>query len=471
METLHTTLLIIGGGPGGYVAGIRAGQLGVPTILVEGASPGGTCLNIGCIPSKALIHAADEFCKARSYAAETSPLGITFGTAAAAEPRIDMDRTVAWKDGIVKKLTGGVGALLKKNGVKLVEGWATILDGKTVEVKPEGAGEATVRIRCEHMLLASGSEAVELPFMPFGGNVISSTEALSPAEVPQRLVVVGAGYIGLELGTAYRKLGSQVTVVEAAERILPAYDADLVKPVAAALGRLGVELRLGTSVLGMDGDNVRVKDASGVEAVLEADRVLVAVGRKPRTLGWGLENLMLDMNGRAIKVDDQCRTSMRNVWAIGDLTGEPMLAHRAMAQGEMVAEIVNGKRRHFAPAAIPAVCFTDPEIVVVGMSPLDADKAGIEIVTANFPFSANGRAMTIESTDGFVRVVARKSDHRIIGWQAVGGAVSELAAGFTQSIELGAQLEDIAGTIHAHPTLGEAVQEAALRALGHALHI
>ncbi|MEX5746061.1 dihydrolipoyl dehydrogenase [Massilia sp. X63] len=473
METLHTTLLIIGGGPGGYVAGIRAGQLGVPTIVVEGASPGGTCLNIGCIPSKALIHAADEFCKARSYAAETSPLGIT-----SAEPRIDLERTVAWKDGIVKKLTGGVGALLKKNGVKLVSGWATVLDGKTVEVRPEGASEATVRIRCEHLLLAAGSVPVELPFMPFGGPVVSSTEALSPGEVPQRLVVVGAGYIGLELGTAYRKLGAQVTVVEAADRILPAYDPDLVKPVAASLARLGVELRLGTSVLGLDtesgGDGlprVRVRDASGVEALLEADRVLVAVGRKPATVGWGLENLMLDMDGRAIKVDDQCRTSMRNVWAIGDLAGEPMLAHRAMAQGEMVAEIVSGKRRHFAPAAIPAVCFTDPEIVVVGMSPLDADKAGIGIVTANFPFSANGRAMTIESTDGFVRVVARKSDHRIIGWQAVGGAVSELAAGFTQSIELGAQLEDIAGTIHAHPTLGEAVQEAALRALGHALHI
>lgn len=467
METINTTLLVIGGGPGGYVAGIRAGQLNVPTVLVEGAAPGGTCLNIGCIPSKALIHAAEEFCKARSYAAETSPLGIT-----SSAPRIDLDKTVAWKDGIVRKLTGGVGALLKKNGVKLVNGWATILDGKTVEVRPEGSSEATVRIRCEHMLLASGSEAVELPFMPFGGPVISSTEALSPGEIPQRLVVVGAGYIGLELGTAYRKLGSQVTVVEAADRILPAYDADLVKPVAAALGRLGVELRLATSVQGIDEEGrVRVRDASGVEALLEADRVLVAVGRKPRTTGWGLENLMLDMNGRAVKVDDQCRTSMRNVWAIGDLTGEPMLAHRAMAQGEMVAEIVAGKRRHFAPAAIPAVCFTDPEIVVVGMSPSDADKAGVEIVTASFPFSANGRAMTIESTDGFVRVVARKSDHRIIGWQAVGGAVSELAAGFTQSIELGAQLEDIGGTIHAHPTLGEAVQEASLRALGHALHI
>lgn len=470
METINTTLLIIGGGPGGYVAGIRAGQLGVPTVLVEGAQPGGTCLNVGCIPSKALIHAADEYCKLRGYAAETSALGIT-----AANPHIDLNQTVAWKDGIVKKLTGGVGALLKKNGVRLVNGWATILDGKTVEVTPDGAAEATVRIRCEHLLLASGSHSVELPFMPFGGAVISSTEALSLTSVPERMVVVGAGYIGLELGTAFRKLGAQVTVVEAAERILPAYDADLVKPVAASLARLGVELRLATSVLGMEdgreGVRVRVRDASGVEAFVDADKVLVAVGRAPRTLGWGLENLMLDMHGRALKVDDTCRTSMRNVWAIGDLTGEPMLAHRAMAQGEMVAEIISGKRRRFAPAAIPAVCYTDPEIVVAGMSPAEASAAGIDAISASFPFSANGRAMTIEGTDGFVRVVARKDNHLILGWQAVGVGVAELAAGFTQSIELGAQLEDVARTIHAHPTLGEAVQEAAMRALGHALHI
>lgn len=466
METINTTLLVIGGGPGGYVAGIRGGQLGIPTIVVEGAQPGGTCLNVGCIPSKALIHAADEYCRLAGYAAETSPLGITAGN-----PRIELGRTIAWKDGIVRKLTGGVAALLKKQGVRLVNGWAAILDGKTVEVTPDGADRPAMRIRCEHMLLASGSESVELPFMPFGGPVISSTEALSLAEIPRRLVVVGAGYIGLELGTAFRKLGSQVTVVEAAERVLPAYDADLVKPVAASLARLGVELRLATSVLGMEGARVKVRDASGVEAFLEADKVLVAVGRKPRTTGWGLENLMLDMAGRAIRVDDGCRTSMRNVWAIGDLTGEPMLAHRAMAQGEMVAEIISGKRRHFAPAAIPAVCYTDPEIVVAGLSPEQAASDGIDAIHASFPFSANGRAMTIEGTDGFVRVVARRDNHLILGWQAVGIGVSELAGGFTQSIELGAQLEDVARTIHAHPTLGEAVQEAALRALGHALHI
>jgi dihydrolipoamide dehydrogenase len=460
-----TTLLIVGGGPGGYVAAIRAGQLGIKTILVEAGQLGGTCLNIGCIPSKALIHAAEEFEKAGHYASGSS-IGIS-----ASAPSIDIARTVGWKDGIVKRLTGGVGALLKKNDVQVINGFARILDGKTVEVKT-ASGELQ-RVHCEHLLLAAGSEAVELPFMPFGGKVVSSTEALSPVAIPGKLVVVGAGYIGLELGTAYRKLGAEVTVVEAAERLLPAYDAELTKPVGAALKRLGIDLRLGSKVLGLNaaGDGVRVQGPDGQETVLAADNVLVAVGRRPRTGGWGLESLQLDMNGRAVKIDDQCRTSMRNVWAIGDIAGEPMLAHRAMAQGEMVAEIISGKRRHFTPAAMPAVCFTDPEVVVVGMSPSEAQTAGIEAISANFPFAANGRAMTIESTDGFVRVVARRDNHVILGWQAVGRGVSELSTAFSHSIELGARLEDVAGTIHAHPTLGEAVQEAALRALGHALHI
>jgi len=459
-----TTLLVIGGGPGGYVAAIRAGQLGIPTVLVEGADLGGTCLNIGCIPSKALIHAAAAFHQAVSYAGE-SPLGIRTGA-----PTIDIARTVAWKDGIVGRLTGGVGALLKKNDVRVVHGWARILDGKTVEV--DGGG-APLRIRCEHLLLATGSQAVELPFLPFGGNVVSSTEALAPSTLPEHLVVVGAGYIGLELGIAYRKLGARVTVVEAAGRLLPAYDDELVRPVATSLNRLGIAVHLEASVLGPadDGRGIRMRDGGGTESVLAADRALVAVGRRPRTEGFGLEGLLLDMNGRFVHIDNQCRTSMRNVWAIGDLTGEPMLAHRAMAQGEMVAEIIAGRRRHFTPAAIPAVCFTDPEVVVVGLTPQDAARLGIDCISAHFPFAANGRAMTLEATDGFVRVVARRDNHVIVGWQAVGSAVSELSAAFVQAIELGAQLEDVAGTIHAHPTLGEAVQEAALRALGHALHV
>ena len=466
MEPLQTTLLIIGGGPGGYVAAIRAGQLGIATTLIEGDQLGGTCLNIGCIPSKALIHAAEAFHQTCHYAGK-SPLGIQVDA-----PRIELAQTVRWKDGIVRRLTQGVAALLKKNGVNVIKGWARVVDGKTVELQAADAS-APLRIVCEHLLLATGSSEVALPGLPFGGRVISSTQALSPTTLPKRLVVVGAGYIGLELGIVYRKLGAEVTVVEALERILPIYDEELVKPVAQSLRKLGVQVLLGCKVQGLNaaGDAVQLSNAKGEISELPADQVLVAIGRTPRSQGFGLESLLLDMNGRAVKIDDQCRTSMRNVWAIGDLTGEPMLAHRAMAQGEMVAEIIAGKRRRFAPAAIAAVCFTDPEIVVAGLTPQQAALAGLDCIQASFPFAANGRAMTLEAGDGFVRVVARRDNHLIVGWQAVGVGVSELSTAFSHSLEMGACLEDVAATIHAHPTLGEAVQEAALRALGHALHI
>ena len=465
MQNQTTTLLVIGAGPGGYVAAIRAAQLGVATVLVEVDRLGGTCLNIGCIPSKALIHAADEFERVRQFAAGDGS-GAAMGIRTKS-PRIDIAQTVGWKDGIVTRLTGGVGALLKKHGVTVIKGWARILDGKTVEIQGEGQA---VRVSCQHLLLACGSEPVALPMLPFGGKVWSATEALSPQSVPQRLVVVGAGYIGLELGTAYRKLGSEVTVVEALERVLPSYDEELTRPVAAGLKRLGVHVQLATRVLGMNdaGDALRVRAADGAESDIAADAVLVAVGRRPRVSGWELERLQLDMQGPFIKVDDRCATSMRAVYAIGDLTGEPMLAHRAMAQGEMVAELVAGKVRRFDPVAIPAVCFTDPEVVVVGQCP---SEAGAECLSASFPFAANGRALTLSAAEGFVRVVARRDDHRIVGWQAVGRGVAELCTAFSHSIEMGALLEDVAGTIHAHPTLGEAVQEAALRALGHALHV
>ncbi len=460
-QTQNTTLLIIGGGPGGYVAAIRAGQLGIPTILVEGQALGGTCLNVGCIPSKALIHVAEQFHATQGYSGNASPLGIKVSAAT-----LDIGKSVEWKDGIVDRLTSGVAALLKKNGVKVIHGWAKIIDGKHVEV--DG-----LRIQCEHLLLASGSQTVNLPMLPIGGAIISSTEALAPTSIPKRLTVVGAGYIGLELGIAYRKLGAEVTVVEARERILPTYDRELTQPVAESIKALGITVHLGHSVEGFDAasSTLSVRDPQGETLKIATDQVLVAVGRKPRTQGWNLEALALEMNGAAIKIDNRCQTSMRNVWAIGDLTGEPMLAHRAMAQGEMVAELIAGKHREFNPTAIAAVCFTDPELVVVGKTPDEAKAAGLDCLVSSFPFAANGRAMTLESKSGFVRVVARRDNHLIVGWQAVGVGVSELAAAFGQSLEMGACLEDIAGTIHAHPTLGEAVQEAALRALGHALHL
>ena len=464
MKEITCKLLVVGAGPAGYVCAIRAGQLGVDTVIVEAKKPGGTCLTVGCIPSKALIHAADEFDRVRHFAGGPSKIGISV-----ASPAIDLGRTVAWKDGIVGRLTGGVAGLLKKAGVKTVEGWAKFRDGKTVEVKTETGVQV---IRAETIVIATGSSAVDLPDLPFGGAVISSTDALSLKVAPERLAVVGAGYIGLELGTAFAKLGSKVTIIEATDRILPLYDAELTRPVAKRLSELGVDVMLGAKAKGLTtkGDALVIETGDGRDERIAAEKVLVTVGRRPATTGWGLDELDLDMAGRAIRIGETCRTSMRGVYAIGDVTGEPMLAHRAMAQGEMVAEIVAGHRRAFDKRAIPAVCFTDPEIVSVGLSPDDARAGGREVKVGLFPFQANGRAMTMEAENGFVRVVARADNHLVLGIQAVGRGVSELSTAFGLAIEMGARLEDIAGTVHAHPTQGEAFQEAALKALGMALH-
>lgn len=460
MTDLSCKLLIIGGGPGGYVCGIRAGQLGVDTIVVEEASPGGTCLSVGCIPSKALIHAADEFHKLTSVS--DGPLGIS-----AKSPAIDLSKTVAWKDGIVDRLTGGVSGLLKKAKVKLITGRANFIDGKRVRVTtPDGEQ----MIEAEHVVIATGSAPVELPFLPFGDKVISSTDALALQAVPKKMVVVGGGYIGLEIGTAFRKLGCDVTIVEAASRILPQYDAALTKPVVASLKALGIKVMTETTAQDLGKTGLLVS-TDGEETELPADHILVTVGRRPRTDSAALQSLGLTMEGPFIAIDDQCQTSMKGVYAIGDVTGEPMLAHRAMAQGEMVAEIVAGHNRKWDKACIPAVCFTDPEIVTCGLSPDDAKAQGVDVTTATFPFAANGRAMTMEAEAGFVRLVARKDNGLILGFQAAGGGVAELSASFATAIEMGARLEDVGSIIHAHPTQSEAIQEVALAGLGHALHI
>jgi dihydrolipoamide dehydrogenase len=462
MKEIVCKLLVIGAGPGGYICAIRAGQLGVDTVIVESTKAGGTCLNVGCIPSKALIHAAEEFDKVRHMSGPNA-LGITVEA-----PKLDLAQTIRWKDGIVGRLNSGVLGLLRKSKVKIVHGQAKFRDGKTVEVETE---TGTQVIRAETVVIATGSEPVELPALPFGGAVLSSTEALSLTSVPSKLAVVGGGYIGLELGTAFAKLGSQVTVVEAMPQILPQYDVELVKPVAKRLSELGVRVLTGAKARGYSGEALVIETATGEEERIAADKVLVTVGRKPRVEGLGLEELDLDRAGRFIRIDERCRTSMRGVYAIGDVTGEPMLAHRAMAQGEMVAEIVAGRKRAWDKRAIPAVCFTDPEIVTAGLSPDEARAQGYEIRVGLFPFSANGRAMTTQSEDGFVRVVARADTNLILGLQAVGAGVSELSSAFSLALEMGARLEDITGTIHAHPTRSEALQEAALKALGHALHI
>ena len=464
MQQIKTKVLIIGAGTGGYVAGIRCGQLGLDTVLVDGSDGlGGTCLNVGCIPSKAIIHAASKF-ETVSKAAGDGTLGIT-----AADPAIDLSKTVEWKDGIVRKLNGGVAALLKKAKIKVIKGWATFQDAKTCRIETE---DGPITISAEHVILATGSEPVELPFLPFGGDVISSTEALSLNAVPNKLVVVGGGYIGLELGIAYRKLGAQVAIVEMAERILPLYDKALTDPVMKWLTDHGVELHLGARAGGFGDGKLSITTKDGEPLSLEADKVLVTVGRRPRTAGWGLENMGVAMAGPFVKIDDRCATSMKNVWAVGDLTGEPMLAHKGSAQGEVVAEIIAGHDKRFDPVTIAAVCFTEPEIVSAGLGPLDV--AGRDdVITAVFPLAAIGRALAIEAGEdgGFVRVLASRDDHRLLGVQAVGQHVAELSNSFAQMLEMGAVLEDVAGVIHVHPTLGEAFHEASLRALGHAIHI
>ncbi len=465
MTEITCKLLVIGAGPGGYVCAIRAGQLGIDTVIVESTRLGGSCLNVGCIPSKAMIHVAEEFEKATEAATGKTPFGLT-----AAEPKLDLKQAVAWKDGIVQRLNNGVAGLLRKAKVKIVHGKARFRDGKTVVVETE-TGPKT--IQAEAIVIATGSAPVELPFLPFGGNVISSTGALALSEVPKRLVVVGGGYIGLELGTAFAKLGAKVTVVEAQDKILPLYDAELTGPISKRLTALGVEVLTGAKALGptAKSDGLRIETADGKERSLPADKILVTVGRKPVTDGLGLENLVLDMDGRFIRIGERCETAMRGIYAIGDVTGEPMLAHRAMAQGEMVAEIVAGLPRAWDKRGIAAICFTDPEIVSVGLSPDEAKRAGHELKIGQFPFAANGRAMTRHGEAGFVRVVAQAGSELVLGIQAVGQGVSELSAAFGLAIEMGATLQDIAGTIHAHPTLGEAFPEAAMKALGHALHI
>ncbi len=466
MADLTCQFLVIGAGPGGYVAAIRAGQLGLDAVIVDDRRPGGTCLNIGCVPSKALIHAADEFHRLAEAGRNAAIPGI-----AAGPPSLDWAEVVGWKNGIVNRLNNGVTGLLKKARVRTVPGRARFLDGKTVVVEGE-TGET--RISAETVVIATGSVPVPLPGLPFGGKVMSSEGALALTRPPERLAVIGGGYIGAELGTAFAKAGSRVTIVEAAPEILPLFDAELVRPVRARLDALGIEVLTGTKARGLasggSGDLV-LESPDGAERRMPVDAVLVTVGRKPLTEGWGREELVLDMDGPFVAVDAQCRTSMRGVYAVGDVTGEPMLAHKAYAQGEMVAEIAAGRRRSWDPRAIPAIAFTDPEIVSVGLTPGEAKARGGEVLVGSFPFAANGRAMTLGREDGFVRVVAKADDHLVLGIQAVGAGVSELSSAFVLALEIGACLEDVAGTIHAHPSLGEAFHEASLRALGHSLHI
>jgi dihydrolipoamide dehydrogenase len=470
MSDLSCDVLVVGGGPGGYPAAIRAGQLGLDTIIVDKDGWGGTCLNRGCIPSKAFIHAADKFHE-MSHHADGGALGISLS----AKPKLDMKGLVAWKDEIVGKLTGGVEGLLKAAKVRAISGWAEFEDAKTCTVTLEDG--STQKITAKNVILATGSVEVELPFLKFGGKVVGSTGALDLEKLPKKLVVVGGGYIGLELGIAYRKLGSEVTFVEALDRILPVYDKELTRPINRWLKENGITVHTSSKAKGVVEEGgkafLEFETAKGETERLEADNILVSVGRKPNMSGWGLDKMGLPNDGKFLKVNERCETGMRGVYALGDLTGEPLLAHRATAQGERVAEIIAGHKTAFDPVAIAAVCFTEPEVVGVGVTPDEAKANGETVITGKFPLAANGRYLSMEGgTDGgFVRITARGSDHVILGIHAVGKHVSELSGEFALAMEMGARLEDIAGTVHVHPTLTEGFAEAALAALGHPIHI
>lgn len=469
-EQRRVQVLVLGGGPGGYSCAIRAAQLGLDVLLVESQRTGGTCLHAGCIPSKALIHAAQRYGESVDSKSPASTLGSMGICAPATE--LDWSATQRWKDGIVEQLANGVEGLLARAGVQVLNGHGQMLDGKRCLVRLDATTNnpsVNIEIVASHVVLAMGAEEVTLPQLPSGDCVLYARQALALEQLPEHLAVVGGGYIGLELGQAFARLGVSVSVVEACDRLLPAYPKALVAPLSKVLRAQGVQILCET----LAGDwaegflTVSSARADGAHCdPVRADMVLVAVGRKANLEGWGREQLALDLADGFIAVDARGETSMSGVFAVGDITGEPMLAHRAIAQGRVAAECLAGRRRQFAPVAIPAVCFTSPEIATVGETAASARAAGLDVLVQRIPLLANGRALTLGQPAGFVEVVAARDDHALLGVQAVGEHVAELVHSFALALEMGARLEDIADTIHAHPTLGESFADACLAALG-----
>jgi dihydrolipoamide dehydrogenase len=461
-----TEVLVIGGGPGGYVAAIRAGQLGLDTTLVERDHVGGVCLTRGCIPSKALISASDVAYEA----GHAEALGIT------ASPEVDLETMVEWKQGVVDQLTGGVEQLLEGNGVAVMAGRAEFAGADRARVVSDGEGEGAETVEFEHAIVATGSRPIEIPGFEYGeGPVLDSAAALELDEVPDRLVVVGAGYIGMELSTVFAKLGSDVTVVEMLDDVLPGYETDLARYVKRRAGELDIEFHFGQRAAEWqeadDGYVAITEDEDGTRYEHPADRILVAVGRQPVTDTLNLEALDLEPTEDGfLETDDQCRTALDHVFAVGDVAGEPMLAHKASYEGEVAAEVIAGEPAGLDVQAIPAAVFTDPEIATVGLTEAEAEASGFEPIVGRFQYGASGRALTTGHAEGFVRVVADAESHFVLGGQIVGPDASELVAELALAIEMGARLEDVTGTVHTHPTLAESTREAALAALGRAIH-
>lgn len=457
-------VVVIGAGPAGYVCAIRLAQLGQKVTVVEKAQVGGTCLNIGCIPSKALI-AAGSLLEKIGHA---DAMGIT-----AEGVKLDVAKLVEWKSGIVSKLTGGVAGLLKNHKCTYIEGTAKITGKNSVEVTGKD-GKQT--LKADDIVIATGSIPIEIPGFAFDEkHVWSSTGALVPDRIPKHIVVIGGGYIGLELGLMYQKLGSQVTVLEATAGALPGQDRDCVKVIERSMKKRKVKLMTETFAQGYEAKGkqlfVRVKTKQG-EDTIECDQILSTVGRRPYSAGLGLESVGLKTDERGfLPVDKQMRTKVPNIYAIGDIAGQPMLAHKGSKEGTVAAAVIAGQPEEYDVRCVPAVIFTAPEMAAVGLTEDECKERGLTVNVGKFPFAASGRAMSLMETEGFVKIVADAKTDEVLGVQMVGPEVTELIAEATLAIEMGATAEDIARTIHAHPTLPEAMMEAAEAVHTMAVHI
>ena len=466
MSAKRIGCLVIGAGPGGYVAAIRLGQLGVETVVVERDRPGGVCLNVGCIPSKALIHVAEQVEWLRKHAASQ---GVRAG-----ELTIDCAALQVWKSGIVQRLTGGVSHLLKGNGVEYLQGTATFVGPREVEVT---TADGPRRFEPGHTIVATGSRAVQIPGFPFTHeSILSYRDALDLEAIPGDLVVIGGGVIGLELGTVYARLGSSLTVVEALDTLLPGTDPELVALVVRGLKQRRVKVHTRSKATGFSdaGDGrltVHVETPTG-PVDLGADRVLVAVGMRPNSEGLGLDAAGVRIDSRGcVPVDGACRTNVPHVLAIGDVTGPPLLAHRASRMGEVAAEVVAGRAASMDDVrAMPAAIFTSPELASVGLSEAQARAEGHDVTVGRFPFSASGRALTLGETAGLVKVVGDRTTDALLGVGIAGPSASELIAEAAHALEMDATLSDLALTVHAHPSLSEALMEAAKAARGEPIH-
>lgn len=454
--------LIVGAGPGGYVAAIRAAQMGQKVTIVDKGNLGGVCLNVGCIPSKALISAGHRY----EQASGSDDMGIV-----AEKVSVNWDKVQEWKGQVVNKLTGGVESLLKANKVDIVKGEAYFVDQNTAKIMDEKQSQT---YKFKNCILATGSRPVELKPFPYSERVLDSTGALDLKEVPGKMVVIGGGYIGTELGGAYASFGTEVTILEGTKDILGGFEKQMTQLVKKRLKGKGVDIVTEAMAQGVEETDNGVKvtyEVKGEEKTIEADYLLVTVGRRPNTDEIGLEEVGVEMDDKGlIKVDKQGRTNLDTIYAIGDIVDGPPLAHKASYEGKIAAEAISGEKSEIDYLSMPLVVFSDPELASVGYNESDAKEAGYDVKVSKFPFAANGRALSLNDTDGFVKLITRKSDGLVIGAQVVGPSASDLIAELGLAVEAGMTAEDLALTIHAHPTLGETVMEAGDLAIGMPIH-